>query len=915
MHAMPSDSLLTVPDDERLDADARDPRGRGRSGSGFDDLTADYEFLGELGRGGSAVVYHARDRRLGREVALKVVRVAPAMSGGDDDAIARLAREARTIAQLEHPHIVRVHAVRELRDGLALEMPRIGGRTLKQLIADEGPLDPTRASVVLADVASALAFAHAHGVVHRDVKPENIFVDDVTGRALLADFGVARSTESDARLTQTGVTVGTPAYMSPEQIEGRAVDGRSDLYSLGLVGWEMLTGRRPWEGEGLFAVLQRQQRDLLPPVEAVRPASAVPVPATLQYIVERLMQKAPGARWADAGALAGQLARPVLPADFAQWKRAHARRVAESQRGPGLGARGAALLSTALTTMRLALPGDRAAAPPAEEPASEVVAPSWGEPATSGGSTRRVIAGGALLVAGLTAVLALRARDDGPLDRPLQPIVADAPAGVPVDVGLSAARPDSAAAAAGRATPGQDVTEWPAAAALPSRQSSPDDAVPAASARGAGVTTSIGGEVGAELATRALASSRGGSPVPAPSAAVGLPSTRVGVISAASTASTSSAAAASAAPAVPVPPAVAAPAVRLNVSFERTSASAGGRHSCVVGSDARLTCWGANDAGQLGTGDLEGHDEPAAVASDTRFSQVTAGGAHSCAVSTDAAVFCWGDGERGQLGTGARTLRATPARVSGASNVRGVRAGLAHTCALTADGSVLCWGANDRGQLGDGSTRDRATAAPVAGLRASSLAVGWRHDCALTADGTAYCWGDNSDGQLGDGSRTERHVPTVVGGGMRFAAIAAGAAHTCAVATDGRAFCWGRNVAGQLGTGSTSATLLPSAVDSPARFVTLVTGSAHSCGRSAAGLVSCWGSNTYGQLGDGSTAGRLRPVRVAGGPYTSLSASGAHTCATLEGSAVCWGYNVDGQLGDGTRAHRTSPMRVTAAEP
>ncbi|MDF1503880.1 serine/threonine-protein kinase, partial [Roseisolibacter sp. H3M3-2] len=302
---------------------------------GFADLESDYELLGELGRGGSAVVYRARDRRLGREVALKVVRVPPAVAGAEgDEAVARLAREARTIARLEHPHIVRVNAVRELRDGLALEMPCIAGRTLKQVIADEGPLPPTRAAEILADVAQALAFAHAHGVVHRDVKPENVFIENATGRALLADFGVARTHEIDSRLTQTGVTLGTPAYMSPEQIDGGEVDGRSDLYSLGLVGWETLTGRRPWEGEGLFAVLQRQKHDDLPPVESVRDPALPAVPATMLYVLERLMQKAPGARWVDAGAVAAQLTRPVLPSDFAQWKRAHARRVEASRGAP-----------------------------------------------------------------------------------------------------------------------------------------------------------------------------------------------------------------------------------------------------------------------------------------------------------------------------------------------------------------------------------------------------------------------------------------------------------------------------------------------------------------------------------------------------------------------------------------------------
>jgi serine/threonine protein kinase/alpha-tubulin suppressor-like RCC1 family protein len=852
---------------------------------GFDGLSADYELLGELGRGGSAVVYRARDRRLGREVALKVVRVPPALAAGGDEPIARLAREARTIARLEHPHIVRVHAVRELRDGLALEMPCIAGRTLKQLLAEEGPLDAARATAILRDVAAALAFAHAHGVVHRDVKPENIFVETDTGHALLADFGVARSEDVDTRLTQTGVTLGTPAYMSPEQIDGHGVDGRSDLYSLGLVGWEMLTGRRPWEGEGLFAVLQRQKHDELPPVEVVRPAGAPAVPAQLLYIVERMLQKAPSARWAGADAVAAQLAHPVLPADFAQWKRAHQRRVTEARRTPGLAARGAALVGAALTTMRLRRPAADPSLPPTDD-APAVATPTWASDEERRRPGRRVAVGAAALVLAGMAALAAQ-RDRGSASVPLAP--ADSLADRPTSVAVPLPGPAVAAA-----------SELPATAAVP--PSEPGGRAPDARA----------GEVVADSAPVS-------APVPAP-----LPTPRVAAREPLATptitprgvepAARSTPPTALAVPSVPAPAPVAPAAARIAaVSFERTAASAGGRHSCAILPGDGLACWGANADGQLGTGDLESREEPTAVQSDVRFAQVAAGGSHSCALTTDGSAYCWGDGERGQLGTGARAQRATPARVAGVARFRGLRAGLAHTCGIAADGAVLCWGANDRGQLGDGQSGDRAAPAAVGALRAASLTVGWRHSCALTADGAAYCWGENADGQLGDGSRSARRTPTLVGGGQRFVAIAAGAAHTCAVAGDGRAFCWGRNAAGQLGTGSTTAELLPTPVETSARFAAIVTGSTHSCGRSGTGLVFCWGGNAYGQLGDGSTTGQSRPVRVAGGPYAALSASGAHTCAMLDGATVCWGYNVDGQLGDGTRAHRSSPMRVSTA--
>ena len=278
------------------------------------DLEDEYTLLGELGRGGSAVVYRARDRALFRDVAIKVVR--PKFASGAEDAIARLTREARTVARLQHPNIVTVHAVKRLRDGgLALVMQLVPGRTLKQAVQDDGPFDPERAERVIRDVAEALAFAHSKGVVHRDVKPENIFMEAGTGRALLSDFGIAHSTEFDSRLTMTGAAIGTPAYMAPEQIDGAPANARSDIYSLGLVAWEMLTGERPWEGEALYNVIFKQKTDHLPAIDSLRPGE---VPARLQYIVERMLQKKPAARWAGADGLLAALTNWVVPSDWRQ---------------------------------------------------------------------------------------------------------------------------------------------------------------------------------------------------------------------------------------------------------------------------------------------------------------------------------------------------------------------------------------------------------------------------------------------------------------------------------------------------------------------------------------------------------------------------------------------------------------------
>ncbi len=237
-------------------------------------LAARYAFERELGRGGMAVVYLARDLKHDRQVAIKVLRPEVAAAVGPE----RFLREIEIAAKLTHPHILPLHDSGEVRGFLYYVMPFIGGESLRTRLKREQRLPLAEALDIACEVADALDYAHRHGVVHRDVKPENILLEE--GHAIVADFGVARAvTESvGPPLTETGRTVGTPEYMSPEQACAEdVIDGRSDLYALGCVVYEMLGGQPPFIAPTARAVLARHMMDSPPSLVALRPDLPAPV--------------------------------------------------------------------------------------------------------------------------------------------------------------------------------------------------------------------------------------------------------------------------------------------------------------------------------------------------------------------------------------------------------------------------------------------------------------------------------------------------------------------------------------------------------------------------------------------------------------------------------------------------------------
>src|ERR1051325_269820 len=252
----------------------------------------------ELGRGGMGIVYLARDVALERPVAIKLLPPTLATSAQRE----RFLQEARTAARLAHPHIVPIHAVEQRGDLVFFVMGYIAGTTLAERVRAQGPLDPPTATRVLQEVAWALAHAHQHGVIHRDIKPENILLERGSGRALVTDFGIARL--ADATSSGPQRVVGTARFMAPEQAAGASVDGRSDLYSLGVTAFYALTGRYPFDAADAHGLLLQRETLPAPPIASLRSG----LPPALAMTIDRCLAKEPAGRPASAADLADAVA-------------------------------------------------------------------------------------------------------------------------------------------------------------------------------------------------------------------------------------------------------------------------------------------------------------------------------------------------------------------------------------------------------------------------------------------------------------------------------------------------------------------------------------------------------------------------------------------------------------------------------
>jgi alpha-tubulin suppressor-like RCC1 family protein len=354
----------------------------------------------------------------------------------------------------------------------------------------------------------------------------------------------------------------------------------------------------------------------------------------------------------------------------------------------------------------------------------------------------------------------------------------------------------------------------------------------------------------------------------------------------------------------------------------------GSTHSCALGTDGRVFCWGSGASGQLGTGTSGSRAEGKPVPGLKNIVSVVAGTAHSCALDTTGRVYCWGRSDQGQLGGSPAAVGAPVAVDLQGARAMQIAAGSIHSCALRVGGKVRCWGGNGFGQLGNGTTDGgSAVVEPTSLDSVTALFGGGFFTCALKGEDAPFCWGDNGFGQLGDRTKTTRPTPVNVRD-VAFATrdMSLGTYTSCAVASTGALFCWGRNRA--IGdpapqgivvpmAGSAAEFTSPAAVGADAGaplVVGIATGAAHACARTLSDHAVCWGSNLRAQLAvdsDGGAVAGFNDVSALAGAVREVAVGLGHSCALAGADIFCWGNNDLAQAGAAAGAPRPKPGVVT----
>lgn len=720
-----------------------------------EDAAGTFEIDRLIGMGGMGAVFLATEIGLGRRVAVKVLP--PERSAGPSS-VERFKREARTAATLDHPNIVPIYRISGTGRLCWYAMKYIDGRSLAEMLRENGRLSLPSGLQVLTQVADALDFAHERGVVHRDVKPANVLLDS-RSRAYVTDFGIAKARMS-AVLTATGAFVGTPSYMPPEQWAGQTLTGAADEYAFAVLAAETVAGCSPFEGDSPMDLMHKhcdQAPDLQPitsefgaGVSGAFARALAKHPADRFPTVGEFVTALKAAFAAAAGATAVQFGPTAVPPPSA----VVAPTVPVVRRGargpvvqpPSFAAisrperrwwRGSAVALAVLVVVgAVAYSGwflTRGAAAPRN------VAPAWSSPPATGRNPTGGVSHTCLLTqAGGALCWGTGSHGqigDGRTPRSYVPVA--------VTAGVRFVQLDAGDSHTCGVSAEGGVLCW----GLNDRgQSGPSS-----------------GESCISSGLAFLCNSRP-SPIP------GVPPVR--------------------------------------------QVSAGADFTCGLGTDGLAYCWGSNMRGQSGRASgADGGIAPVGGRGRLAFTDLAAGQFHACGLARSGAVFCWGWNLYGQLGTRAAMARCTtgeacspiPLPVGGGLAFIAVAAGSGHTCALAGSGFAYCWGHNAHGQVGSGASDPQVgMPATVAGdHRFTAITSGWAFTCALTSSGEVWCWGDNSLGQLGVGSSVmpESKVPVRVPIEGRVVSIGAGARHACATLEGDRVVCWGSNGAGQLGDG------------------------------------------------------------------------------------------------------------------
>ncbi len=916
-----------------------------------------YEVGRMLGAGGMAAVFLGREIKLPRRVAIKVMSPSLMLAPGMID---RFRREAATMAALNHPNIVTIFTVDETERLQYFVMKYVGGPSLEAVIQKHGRLPAPVTTAWLTQIAGALGYAHRRGVIHRDVKPANILLDD-EGTAIVTDFGIAKVLR-DRSLTQVGATVGTPAYMSPEQCLSREVTAAADQYSLGIVAYEMLTGEPPFTGPSL-EVMQAHVQQRPPPIAVARPDC----PGELQSAIARMLAKEPEERWLSMeDAIVGMGGRPLGHDDPLRFQLADLAggrtpsqvvsvpsprspvpsprspapsprspvpmapaapaRVATVEVSPGLRAVGVGRRARLRAVVRASDGGrldDRPVRWASSDPivaavtdegvvqalelgAVTVTAECDGQ---SGAATVEVTEGGLLaslgrfwwaplvvVVAGAGIWAYIASRDKGP--RPPQ-------------VASVTVLPPRASASVGGTlslTALVQNADRQELMGVPLRWASSEPRVAVVS--GDGIVTAVAaGEV---TITAATSEGRAGS------AFVTVTSTRPTVA------------------AIVVTPArrEAAPGDRFRLAASALDASGlvlGGRPIVWTSSDlavATVTSEGEVSALALGTATVtattDGQRASAEVTvAPPRVGRVTlARGSLVMEVGASYVMTATLADERGRLlADRPVTWESTNpgvAIVTPDGTVRALTTGRTEIVARSEDQSaratltvIVPSGVTVRVTLA------RATVRAGDSVSATATLVDPRGPVAAAK--FAWLVSDTSIARVSPGGMVIARAPgtvtvvartgaaqgagalTVLPRALTLSRISAGGRLTCGVSPAGDALCWGLNDRGQVAAGGPAASPVP-VRRTGGPYVSISTGAAHACGLTRAGAVECWGNSDDGRLG-----------AKLGGDYRVLAAAAKHTCALRRGGAVvCWGSNERGQLGNGSQESTREPRAVAA---